>query len=434
MDNSRIKGFHEMSPEQRRRVLAERVGLSAQEGAILEGRRTLGTNEADGMVENVVGVLPVPLGVGVNMRVNSVDRLLMMAVEEPSVIAGLSNAAKRLRGGAGVSVSVSDPIMIAQIQVLDIDDQDEAIQKLMSMEDALIDEANSLDPALLEAGGGVRGIEVRVVEALGEDDPVGPMLVVHLLVDVRDAMGANAVNTMAEGLAPRIERITGGRVRLRILSNYADRRLVKATGRVPFTELETKKHSGKSVAEGIQEASVFAERDPYRAATHNKGIMNGIDALLLAAGQDFRAVEAGAHAFAARNGRYSSLSRWRVRDDHLYGELEMPMAVGTVGGVVKVHPTVRVNLKIMEIEGAADLAAMTVALGLAQNLAAIRALAVEGIQHGHMRLHARNLAIAAGAKGREVTEIVRRMSRNGRFEASSAREILARLRSEAEGH
>ena len=435
METSRLKGFHKLSREER----LDRVALLADLGrdeaqSLVSGGMDL--DLADQMIENVVGRLGLPLGVGVNLTVNGRDRLVVMVIEEPSVVAGMSHAAKLMRGEGGIRVDLDPPIMIAQIQVLDVPDAEKAAAAVQAAKAELLAHANGLDPLLVRVGGGALDMEVRHLVPLetgadGDDalaDPLGPMLVVHLLVDVRDAMGANAVNTMAEGLAPSIEKLTGGRVRLRILSNLADRRLVRASGSVPVDDLEGHGMTGRDVAEGIVEASVYAERDPYRAATHNKGIMNGVDAVLLATGQDFRAVEAGAHAYAARSGRYRALSRWRIEGDRLVGRLEMPMAVGTVGGVVKVHPTVRAALRVMEVLKAADLAELAASAGLAQNLAALRALAAEGIQSGHMRLHARNLAVAAGASAEEVDLVIQEMVNSASMTAAGAASILERLR------
>ncbi len=424
---SRLAGFHRLSPQERRAVAAEWGGLSSED---VEAWTTggLSLEAADRMIENVVGLQAFPVGVAVNLRLDGRDRLAVLAIEEPSVVAGLSNAARLLRFGDGIRTFADPALMIAQIQVLDVPDPEEAAARIRGAETELLEAADAVDPLLVRAGGGARRVETRTLDSLGPEDPVGSMFVVHLLVDVRDAMGANAVNSMAEALAPRIEALTGGRVRLRILSNLADRRLVRAEGRVPVERLGGRGAEGPEVARGIVEASVFAERDPYRAATHNKGIMNGIDGLLLAAGQDWRAVEAGAHAYAARSGRYTALATWRLEDSELVGRLELPMAVGTVGGVVKVHPVVQANLKVMEVSSASDLARLAAAVGLAQNLAALRALATEGIQRGHMRLHARNLAAAVGARPDEVDRVVALMLECGEVHAAGAERALAAVR------
>jgi len=429
---SRIPGFYKMTTEDRLRALADRTATGAALAEQLRGTggHGLSLEVADRMVENCVGVFGMPLGVGVNLLVDGRDLLVPMAVEEPSVIAGMSHGAKLLREGGGVETEATEPVMIGQIQVLDVPDLGTAVGAIETYKHNLLAEANALDPMLVRAGGGARELTVRVVEPVGPEDPLGTMLVLHLLVDVQDAMGANAINTMAEKLAPRIEALSGGRVRLRILSNLADQRLVTARGKVPFASLgRGDEHRGEAVALGVQEASVFAERDPYRAATHNKGIMNGVDAVLLATGQDWRAVEAGAHAFAARDGRYTALARWRVRDGHLHGEITLPMAVGTVGGVLKTHPAVQVALRhVLRIESASELGRLVAATGLAQNLAALRALATEGIQRGHMGLHARNLAAAAGAQGDEVDRLARELVTRGSVNASTAEALLSELR------
>jgi len=429
MTSSELPGFYRLSVDERRRLLAERTRLSTEALAALAGRPALGVERANCMIENAIGVFELPFGVCANMRVDGRDRLIPMAVEEPSVVAAASHGAKLLRAGGGVSTRVTAPIMIGQLQVLDVPAPDEAEAALLAARDDLIELANTCAPTLA-ALGGARDLEVRHLPPAGDDDPLGPMLVVHLLVDVKDAMGANAVNRMCEALAPEVETLTEGRVRLRILSNLADRRVVTAVGRVPIARLPAVEGtSSREVAEGIVEASVFAERDPYRAATHNKGIMNGVDAVLLATGQDWRAVEAGAHAYAARSGRYGPLATWRIEGDHLVGRLEIPMAVGTVGGIVRSHPTVAAALELAEVEGAGDLASLVAAVGLAQNLCALRALADEGINHGHLRLHARNVAAAAGASVAEIDAVARRIADAGKVAVTAARSALEEMRS-----
>ncbi len=429
---SRIPGFYRMKTEKRLETLSTVLGCSPKEKAVLDGTNggSLSISTAERMIENVVGVFSLPMGIGLNLRIDGEDRLVPMVVEEPSVVAGISHGAKLLRSGEGIRTEASLPIMIGQIQVLDVPNLDSAREIIEKNTPYLIQIADSLDPTLVAAGGGARSIETRILPPMDEDDPLGTMLILHLLVDVRDAMGANVVNTMAEKLAPKVEELTGGRVRLRILSNLADRRLVKAEGFVPFKLLGCgNEEAGREIAEGIQEASVFAERDPYRAATHNKGIMNGIDAMLVATGQDWRAVEAGAHSFAARSGRYTSLSRWRVREDGLQAELQIPMAVGTVGGILKTHPAVEVGVKkILGIKTAEDLARVAAACGMAQNLAAIRALATEGIQKGHMSLHARNVAVAAGAMEYEIDRLSALLAARGCFDTASAQHALEEIR------
>jgi len=423
-------GFHRLSVAQRRDwIQTLSAGVESSDLHVLDPATGLDLERAERMVENAVGVLGMPLGLCTNVHVNGRDFLVPMAVEEPSVIAAASHASKMLRAGGGVHAELSEPVMIGQIQVLDVADIHAGMARVRDAKADLITAANSQDPKLVELGGGAFDLMLRHLPPLGDDDPVGDMLVVHLMVNVQDAMGANAINTMCEHIAPTIADLTGGRVRLRILSNLADRRLVSVTGRVPFASLATKHNAdGRAVARGIEEASVFAERDPYRAATHNKGIMNGIDAVLIATGQDWRAVEAGAHAWAARSGRYTAMAQWRVHDDGLVGTMTLPLAVGTVGGVTRVHPTVKLALRVASIDGADRLAAITAAVGLAQNLGALRALATEGIQHGHMRLHARNIAAEAGATPAEIDAVVDQMVRRGTIRTDAAQSILEELR------
>ena len=428
---SELPGFYKLPLEARRERIGQLSGLDEREILALAGDAGLSAAQADQMVENALGVFGMPLGVCANMRVNGRDYLVPMAVEEPSVIAASSNAAKMIRAGGGVTSKVSEPLMVGQIQVLEVPDIDAAREAVLSSRASLLALADSNHASLVGAGGGARDIEVRILEKKNEQDPLGTMFIVELIVDVRDAMGANAINSMCERLAPRIAELTGGRVLLRILTNLNDRRTVFVEGRVPFTSLAEKGgKGGLELARGIEEASVFAERDPYRAATHNKGIMNGIDSVLIALGQDWRAVEAGAHAYAARDGSYTAMAWWRVEGEFLVGRMLLPMAVGTVGGVARVHPTVQVNRKIARIESAAEMAGIIAAVGLAQNLGALRALAAEGIQSGHMRLHARNVAFEAGARGEEVTRVASMIADLKQVHARGAQEALASLRRE----
>ena len=429
MIDSQISGFYRLTVSQRRARIAELAGLTPQQLSVLAGFDGLDDQQADRMVENALGVIGMPLGLCVNLNVNGDDVLLPMAVEEPSVIAACSYAAKLLRAGGGVTCEVSEPLMIGQIQVLEVTDYEAARAAVLNARDELLELANSKHKKLTAAGGGARDVEVHLLAGDNDSDPLGDMMVVHLVVDVRDAMGANAINSMCERLAPRVESLTGGRVGLRILSNLTDRRTVTVKGRVPYDSLIRQAGvDGETVARRIEEASVFAERCPYRAATHNKGILNGIDAVLLAFGQDWRAVEAGAHAYAAKDGRYTAMARWRARDGHLYGEMTVPLAVGTVGGVAKVHPTVQVTRAIAGIDSAGRLAAVVAAAGLAQNLAAIRALAAEGIQSGHMRLHARNVAVEAGAAADEVAAVATAIADAKSVNLEAAKAALASIR------
>ncbi len=418
---SRLPGFREQALAERVQRLAQASGVSPEALLALGGEAGLTPAQADHMIENAVGVFGLPLGVALNFVVNGREVLVPMAIEEPSVVAGASFMAKLARAGGGFLATSTEPQMIAQLQVLDLADPDEARRRVLDQRAAILAEVDQVDPVISGLGGGARDLEARVLR----ETAVGPMLIVHLIYDTRDAMGANAVNTAAERLAPRLEELTGGRVHLRILSNLADRRLAASRCRIPATALAFGDFTGERVRAGIVEAWAFAEADPYRAATHNKGIMNGVDAVVIATGNDWRAIEAGAHAFAARSGRYTSLSRWSVGSDGaLEGELEMPMAVGTVGGATRVHPAARAALELMGVKSARELAEIIVSVGLAQNLAALRALATEGIQRGHMGLHARQVAIAAGASGDLVERVAQRMVEDGVVRIDRARALL----------
>lgn len=401
---SRIRGFRNMAPLERRKAVSHAAGVKDALCDALAGQGSLPLATADGMIENVIGTFELPLGIASNFQVNGQDYLVPMAVEEPSVVAAASYMAKLARQGGGFTASSTLPIMRAQIQVISLSDPFGARARLLAQEKRLIAKANSKDTVLIGLGGGCQGIEVEVFET----SPIGPMVVLHLLVDVRDAMGANTVNSMAEMLAPDVEEITGGTVRLRILSNLADRRVVTASVRLPFDVLTTQSLGGGDVAQGIVEACALALIDPYRAATHNKGIMNGIDPVVVATGNDWRAIEAGAHAYAARSGRYTSLATWEIDGaGALVGVLEMPMALGIVGGATRTHPAAQAALELMKITSAQELAQVAACVGLAQNLAALRALSTEGIQRGHMALHARNIAITAGAAGDDVDRVAK---------------------------
>ena len=420
MTPSRISGFYNLPMDERLQKLAEAADLSPED---LAAFRWVGlpAEQADHMVENAIGTFALPLGVALNFIVNNVEVLVPMAIEEPSVIAGVSFMAKLARAGGGFTATTTAPEMIGQMQVLDVKDLQEAGHRLQEHRAELLQVADAVDPLLAKFGGGARDLEIRPIE----ESPIGPFLVLHLIYDVRDAMGANAVNTACERLAPHIEEITGGRVHLKILSNLADRRLARATCTIPVQELAFEGYPGEKVRDGIIEAWAFAVADPYRAATHNKGIMNGVDAVVIATGNDWRAIEAGAHAYAARGGRYTSLSTWgRDIAGNLTGQLEMPMAVGIVGGATKVHPAARAALKLMGVRTAAELAGIIAAVGLAQNLAALRALATEGIQRGHMSLHARQVAIAAGATGALIEQVAEQMVAEKTVRIDRAEEIL----------
>lgn len=426
--SSRLSGFFKLNLEERAAVLRQQAGLSLEEAAAFT-QGGLQVGQADHMVENVVGLYSLPLGVATNFLINGRDVLVPMAIEEPSVIAGASLAARLVRDGGGFGASADAPLMIGQIQVLELSDAEAARDRLLVSRERLLAVANEQDPVMVGLGGGARGVEVRVIES----SPVGTMLVVHLIYDARDAMGANAVNTALEAIAPLVAEISGGRTLLRILSNLADRRLARASCRVPASSLTVGAFDGEQVARSIVEAWALAVADPYRAATHNKGIMNGIDAVVLATGNDWRAIEAGAHAYAARSGNYRSLSTWGLDSaGDLVGSLELPMAVGIVGGATRAHPTAKAALKLLGVKTAAELAAVITAVGLAQNLAALRALVSEGIQKGHMRLHARQVAMAAGALGEEIEPVVHRMLESGLVRVDRAEEILQQLRMKRE--
>ena len=420
-DKKSTAKFYELSVDKRLELLAEETGLSTDDLAKLSGRSGLNETQADHMIENVVGIYALPLGIARNFLVNGREVQVPMVIEEPSVVAAASFIAKLVRAGRGFTASTDAPEMIGQMQVLDVADLNAAKKALETEREGLLAVAGESDPLLKKLGGGARDLQVRVID----DSPIGPFLVLHLIMDVRDAMGANAINTALERLSPLVERISGGRVLLRILSNLADHRLARATCVIPLEALATKEYSGEEVRDRVIEAWAFAAADPYRAATHNKGIMNGVDAVVLATGNDWRAVEAGAHAYAARSGKYTSLSKWaKGKNGELIGELEMPLAVGTVGGATRVHPGAGATLKLMGVASARELAEVIVSVGLAQNLGALRALATEGIQRGHMALHARQVAAAAGAPPELVGPIAEQMVNEGRIHVDRAVEIL----------
>lgn len=418
---SRIPGFYHRPLPERLAALAESTTLGQKDLAALSGQAGLTPEMADHMIENVIGLHSLPLGIALNFTINGRDVLVPMAIEEPSVIAGASFMAKLARAGGGFFAHTTLPEMIGQMQVLDVPDPATARMLILEKKEQLLAEATEIDPVLKRLGGGARDLEVRLIS----ESPIGPFLVLHLIYDVRDAMGANAVNTAAERLAPLVESYTGGRVHLRILSNLADRRLARARCTILLSELGFDSYGSEEVRDGILEAWAFAAADPYRAATHNKGIMNGVDAVVIATGNDWRAIEAGAHAYAARNGVYTSLSTWgRDLEGNLVGTLEMPLAVGIVGGATRVHPTAQAALKCMGVETASQLAEIIVSVGLAQNLAALRALATEGIQRGHMSLHARQVAVAAGAAGEQIERLARQLVAEKLVRLDRAEEIL----------
>jgi len=425
--SSRIPGFYKLPPEERRSTIEEVADLVTEEAAALDSQ-ALTLQNADMMVENVIGTFGLPLAVGVNFVLNGQDLVVPMVVEEPSVVAAVSNMARLVRDAGGFQADSDESVMIGQIQVVDLDDPETAKAKLEAGIPELLEAARSIHPRLEDRGGGIQGMHIRSLHYDEPGEPPEDMLVLHFYLDCVDAMGANMVNTVAERLAPRVEAIAGGRVALRILSNLASRRLSRAHCAIPVESLDSAEFSGLEVAQGIASAYRFAWTDPWRAATHNKGIMNGIDAVALATGNDWRAIEAGAHAWAARDGQYRSLSTWKIRNGILYGYLELPMQVGTVGGPIRNHPACAANLKILGNPGARQLSEVMATVGLAQNLGALRALATEGIQRGHMRMHARNVAVQAGALPHEVELVVRSMSAQQDWSEDRARAILATLR------
>ena len=443
--SSRLSGFYQKSVTERVALLSEWAGLDADESAALD--QALSLAQADKLIENVVGRYALPLGIGTNFLINGQDYLIPLVVEEPSIVAALSYAARLARSGGGFVTGSTEPVMIGQVQLLDVADPEQAEDAIQAAQGELLAAANT-SPTIARLGGGPREIRVRHLP----DTPTGPMLIVHLLFDCRDAMGANAINTAVEILAPRLEELSGGRALLRILSNLSDERRAWAEVAIPAEAFATADFSGEEVIQAIAEANAFAVADPYRAATHNKGIFNGIDPLLIATGNDWRAVEAGGHAYAARDGQYRALTEWRVVEDIgysvlgdsmtpftqrntqcpipntqyplLYGRLELPLSVGTVGGATRSHPTAQVALKILGVVGARELSEVAAAVGLAQNLAALRALVTDGIQRGHMRLHARQVAVAAGAPTERVDEIARQLIELGEIRVERARQLL----------
>ncbi len=413
--NSRIPGFYKLSLDDRLKKVVEWAGLSEEEAKLLRNLGNLDEKIADAMIENVVGGMTYPFAIATNFKINGRDYLVPMVIEETSVVAAASNAAKMLREGPGILAKAGPQHMIGQIHLVNVTAPHYKAMKIIEHKEELLEYAKQQDPTLVKFGGGPRDLEVRVL-----DSRIGPVIVVHLIVDVVDAMGANTVNTMAEALAPKLEKITGGEARLRIISNNAVYRVTRAWARTRPENV-----GGEDIARKIVEASILAETDPFRAVTHNKGIMNGVIAVALATAQDHRAIEAGAHAYAARTGIYRPLSTWEIDEEGmLVGSLEIPLQIGIVGGATKVHPIARIALKILGVKTARELAEVMAAVGLAQNLAALRALVHEGIQKGHMRLHAKNLAIMAGATGDLIDKIAEKMVSDGKITYDYAKQLL----------
>ena len=415
--SSMVSGFYKLPVEKRINFVKDFADLSDDDEKIFSS--CLNMETADRMVENVLGTFELPLGVAVNFVVNGKDYLIPMATEESSVIAAASNAAKIARIKGGFTTECSDPLMIGQLQLLNVKDVAGAAQTILNHKNELLNLANAQDKILVDFGGGAKDLEVRIL-----DSPIGKMIVTHIIVDVRDAMGANAVNTMCEALAPMLEELTGGKIRLKILSNLADKRIVKAKA-----IFDKEKMGGEQVVDAFLESYTLASIDPYRAATHNKGIMNGIDALIIATGNDSRAIEAGAHAYAARNGQYTSLTKYyKDKAGNLVGEIELPLAVGIVGGAGNIHPKAKLCKKILGIKSAKELSEIVASLGLAQNFAAVFALSTVGIQKGHMSLHAKNIAVMAGANGEEIDKVAEQLKKEGKIKLDRAKEILKEIR------
>jgi hydroxymethylglutaryl-CoA reductase len=415
---SDISGFYKLTPEERLKHVKEFARLTDEESASLASGEALSLSQANRMIENVVGLFQMPFGIATNFLVNGKDYLVPMVIEEPSVVAAASNGARMARIRGGFTATSTEPIMIGQIQITDVPDLENAVRKVRPEKETLLAKANEQDPILVSLGGGAKDLEVRTIQTR-----VGPMVIVELFVDCRDVAGMNAVDTMAEAIAPRVEDLTGGKAHLRIISNLATRRLAKATCIVAKEAV-----GGEEIVDGVVRAQAFAEYDIYRCTTHNKGVMNGIVSVVQATGNDHRAIEAGAHAYAARNGRYAPLTTWeKNRDGDLVGTIELPMAVGIVGGVTKANPVFQVALKILGVKTSRELAQVIVSVGLAQNLAALRALVAEGIQEGHMKLHARNVAISAGATGELIDRVADKMIEKRKVREDYARELIREL-------
>ncbi|PAV28183.1 hydroxymethylglutaryl-CoA reductase, degradative [Virgibacillus profundi] len=424
MNTSRIPGFYNMTVEERRELLMDMHTFTEEEKAHFFSGEALPAETADKMIENVIGTFPLPLGLGLNFLINGKEYKVPMAVEEPSVVASASYIAKMVREAGGFTTEATERVMIGQIQIVGSPDIQAAKEALLNEKESLIEDANAAYPSLVARGGGAEDLEVRILNE-ASDSPYGQMIVLHLYINTCDAMGANIINTMVESLAPTVEKLTSGKVYLRILSNYADKCLARARCVIPPALLESEGFTGEEVRDGVVHAFEFAASDPYRAVTHNKGIMNGIDPIVIATGNDWRAVEAGAHAYAARSGRYSSMTTWSTDEaGNLVGELELPMSVGTVGGAIRVHPMAKIAHSILDVESARELAQVIVSVGLAQNLGALKALVTDGIQKGHMALHSRSVAIAAGANGEMIDIIAEQLIKAKEIRVGKAKELV----------
>lgn len=427
MSTSRLPGFYKRSMDERLEKLSTFYDFTSDEWQVLTAERPLSKEQADKMIENTIGLYSLPYGVGLNFLINGKDYIVPMAIEEPSVVASASHIAKIVREADGFQAETTERMMIGQIQILDCPDMSEARQALLNKEEEILREANAAHPGMVQRGGGAKRIEVRMLN--DEHGSGHEMLIVHLIINTCDAMGANTINTMVETVGPLVASITGGNVHLKILSNYTDECLARATCVIPAKLLATGDFTGEEVRDGVLAAYQFAENDIYRAVTHNKGVMNGIDAVVIATGNDWRAIEAGAHAYASRSGRYRSMTEWSVDEDgNLVGMLELPMPVGIVGGSTAIHPMAQMSQKLLRLENAAELAKVVVSVGLAQNLGALKALATEGIQKGHMALHARSVAMAAGATDELVGAVADKLVENNDFRLDKARELLERMR------
>lgn len=419
MESSRISGFYKLDPKEKLEKVKEFAGLSDEDVETLERTGSLNIQQADRMLENAIGTIELPVSIAVNFLINGKDYLVPMAIEESSVVAAASNGAKIARSNGGFETESTPPQMIGQIQVTELEDIEEARESIESNKEKILELANQQDPVLVDLGGGAKDLEVREI-----DTKSGKMLIVHLIIDTRDAMGANVVNTMSEAVAPLIEKITGGEPLLRIVSNLADKRICRAKAVFDKDEM-----GGEGTVDGILKAYHFADADPYRCATHNKGIMNGIQAVALATGNDTRALEAGAHAYATQEGEYGSLTKWEKNGDgDLVGEIEIPISAGIIGGATKINPVAEISLKILNVDSAKEFGEVMAAVGLAQNFAALRALASEGIQEGHMKLHARNIASLAGADEELVDPVAERMIGEDKISTDRAEEILEEMR------
>ncbi|MFC0302092.1 hydroxymethylglutaryl-CoA reductase, degradative [Virgibacillus soli] len=424
MKSSRIPGFYNKTVTERTEILKKWNDFSDEDIAVLSSEKSLPIDIANNMIENVVGTLPLPLGLGLNFLINGKEYIVPMAIEEPSVVASASYIAKIIRGAGGFTTESTGRVMIGQIQVVGCPDFQLAKEMLINEKNKLVAACNDAYPSIVARGGGAKDLDVRIINE-ESDSPYDKMLILHMYIDTCDAMGANIINTMVESIAPLVEELTKGKVYLRILSNYADRSLAKATCVIPPKLLASDGFTGEEVRDGIVHAFEFADSDPYRAVTHNKGIMNGIDPVVIATGNDWRAVEAGAHAYAARTGRYRSMTTWSVDEQgNLVGELELPMSIGIVGGATRVHPVAKLALQILEIDSAEELAQVIISVGLAQNLGALKALVTDGIQKGHMALHSRSVAIAAGAAGEMIDMIANKLVEEKEIRVGRAKELV----------